>query len=634
MCVRLGAASKRAVESLSRWSLNLGRVALLAMMLLVVVDVTLRTTVQRLVPGDIELVRLLLIIVFFAGMAYTALVHGHVRVDLLVNRFSPTTKLGISMCGDMLSVGILAVLSWQLVVHAQRQLLSHFATGMLHVPMWPFALAIAFFIALFALSFLHNFFESLSKLIANGTRNYAWLAPAIIVTSLLLAMSLWSSIFLPIKIEAPTFGAISLLLLFLLIFLEVPIGAAMAIITLWAASYLTSPSGGLTLIAMASQSVASNYMWSVVPLFILMGQLVARGALGGDIYKTVYKWVGHLPGGLASATVGACGALAACVGDSLSGIVSTAPVALPEMRAYKYDPKLATACIAAGGTIGILIPPSLGFIVYGIAVEESIGRLFIAGIIPGILLTALLMLSITVRCKINPRLGPPGPSTTLREKLVSLKGSWSVLVLFLLVIGGIYGGILTPNEAGAIGAFGALVISIALRRLTLKGFNDAVKDAMQMTAMIFFIFIYAIALGQLICLTKLTFVMGDFIAGLAVPAYATLGAILLMYLILGCIMNALPALIITLPIIFPIVMALGFDPIWFGVLCVVMAEVGLITPPIGMNVFAMAGMVPDVPLYDIFRALIPFWIVMLFVVGLVVAFPQIALFLPNTMMGR
>ena len=412
------------------------------------------------------------------------------------------------------------------------------------------------------------------------------------------------------------------------------IGAAMAMVAFWGMAHLVSPGAGLALLGMTSQSVASNYVWSVGPLFMLMGLFVANAGFSKDIYKSAYKWLGHSPGGLASATISACGAFAAVVGDSLTGVVTMGTIGLPEMRKYKYDIKLATGSICAGGTIGILIPPSLGFIIYGIIVEESIGKLFIAGIIPGIILTVSMILSVYVRCRINPELGPRGPITPFREKLISLKDCFGVAFLFLLVIGGIYFGFFTPTEAGAIGAFGALVIGLAMGRFNFRNFSEAVISAIGLAAMIFFIFIYAIAITQFLAVTQLPILLAGYVAGLETPRYFTLCLILFSYLILGCVMNALPVVILTLPIIYPTISALGFDSIWFGVLLVMMVEIGQITPPIGMSVFGMSGVAPDVPMYTIFRGVFPFWLVMLAVVALVILFPQLALFLPNLMMGN
>jgi len=283
--------------------------------------------------------------------------------------------------------------------------------------------------------------------------------------------------------------------------------------------------------------------------------------------------------------------------------------------------------------LGLVIPPSLGFIVYGLITEQSIGRLFLAGFFPGILALICLILLVSVRCRINPALGPSGPKFSLPDRIVSVKDSWPVLLMFFLVMGGIWLGFFTPTEAGAIGVFSAIVIGVALRRFNFRGFVNSLVSGMRLTSIVFFIFVYATAFTQYLTVTQLPVVLAEFVSGLALPPYAILSIIMFVYLLLGCVMNALPALILTLPIVFPTVVALGFDPIWFGVLLVILVEIGQITPPIGMSVFAMKGVAREIPMYKIFAGVLPFWLVLLVVIVILTIFPQISLFLPNIMMG-
>ena len=602
---------------------------MLLMMFLITAEVTLRSLFKMPIPGTIELVQVMLIIVLYSGMASVGMRKDHIRVDILINKFSPLAKQITTICADLFSLGIVAILSWQNFVQALYLKSSGYLTGLLKLPTWPFAAATGVFIGILALAIIVNVLDELRELASGGIRRILWLIPGVLMVAVLYATAFGPDL-LPIDVDVEIFGIVSLLLLGGLIFLGVHIGAAMAMVAFWGMAHLITPGAGLSLIGMTSQSVASNYIWSVGPLFMLMGLFVANAGFSRDIYRTAYKWLGHTPGGLASATISACGAFAAVVGDSLTGVVTMGTIGLPEMRAYKYDTKLATGAICAGGTIGILIPPSLGFIIYGIIVEESIGKLFIAGIIPGILLTGLMVASVYVRCRINSALGPRGPITPLREKVISLKDCFGVIILFVLVIGGIYSGIFTPTEAGAIGGFGALV---AMKRFNFRSFKEAVTGAINLAAIVFFIFIYATAITQFLAVTQLPVMLADHVASLETSRYLTLCIILFTYLVLGCVMNALPVVILTLPIIYPTIQALGFDSIWFGVLLVMMVEIGQITPPIGMSVFAMSGVATDIPMYTIFKGVFPFWLIMLSVVILVMLFPQIALFLPNLMMG-
>jgi tripartite ATP-independent transporter DctM subunit len=302
------------------------------------------------------------------------------------------------------------------------------------------------------------------------------------------------------------------------------------------------------------------------------------------------------------------------------------------MTEYKYDIRLATGAIASGSTIGGLIPPSLAFIVYGVTVEQSIGRLFMAGILPGVLVTLTLIVLVTVLCSMNPTLGPPAPASTFREKVTSVRFSWPVLLLIVIVLGGIYGGFFTPTEAGAVGALGSLVIGLAMHRLPFRGSFDHAIGAVQMAGMIFFMMIYATAFAQFFAVTQLPIGLAKYITGLTVSKYITLTGILLLYFVLGFVLPSMPVIVLTMPIIFPAVTALGFDPIWFGVLMILLSQVALLTPPIGMTVFAMSG-VTNVPMYTIFRGVIPYWIVLLAVTVVLIAFPQISLVLPNLVFG-
>ena len=475
---------RRFIELFSHWCCIFGGVTLLAMMFLIVAEVTLRSLVKRPIPGTIEIVQVMLIIVLYSGMAALGLKKDHIRVDILLDKFPPLAKQVTTICAELVSLGIIFILSWQNFVQAHFLKSSGYLTGLLKLPTWPFAAITGIFIAAFALAIFVNLIDGLRGLFRSAKNKCLWLIPGLLTVLILYATAFWPG-FLPIEVGVETFGIVSLLLLGVLIFLGVHIGAAMAMIAFWGMAHLITPGAGLSLLGMTSQSVASNYVWSVGPLFMLMGLFVAKAGFSKDIYNSTYKWLGHSPGGLASATISACGAFAAVVGDSLTGVVTMGTIGLPQMRKYKYDVKLATGAICAGGTIGILIPPSLGFIIYGIIVEESISKLFIAGVIPGIILTILMVVSVYVRCRINPALGPRGPITHFREKLVSLKDSFGVVFLFLLVIGGIYLGFFTPTEAGAIGAFGALVVGLVMGRFNFRNFSEAVIAAIGLAAMIF-----------------------------------------------------------------------------------------------------------------------------------------------------
>ncbi|KPK21506.1 MAG: C4-dicarboxylate ABC transporter permease [Nitrospira bacterium SG8_3] len=425
-------------------------------------------------------------------------------------------------------------------------------------------------------------------------------------------------------------GLIGIGVLLLLLFSGMWLGFAMGFVGFLGLIYIVGFQGACKVLATLPYTTTAFYPISALPLFVLMGLIVGSAGLSTDLYDTAYKWFGRLPGGLAISTVFASGGFAAITGSSSASLVTIGSVALPEMKKYKYDPRLATGTVAAGGTIGILIPPSLGFILYAILTEESIGRLFMAGIIPGILEVIFYVALIYIMCLMNPALGPRGPKTMFGEKIRSLKNTWPVLLLFALVIGGIYGGIFTPTEAGAIGAFGAMVIILLMGRLNLRGLAAGTMEALKMTGMILILVLGAFIFAHFLALSKLPFLLSEFITGMDIPRYATLVCIIFLYIILGMFLEIFSSILLTVPILFPSILAMGFDPIWFGVIMVRVMEIGLITPPIGMNVFMLAG-VTDTPLGTIFRGIVPFVIADFVHVALLVIFPQISLYLPQTM---
>jgi C4-dicarboxylate transporter DctM subunit len=425
-------------------------------------------------------------------------------------------------------------------------------------------------------------------------------------------------------------GLLGVGILVVLLFLRVWIGIAMGVVGFLGFAVITNFQYACMIIGSVPYSSIANETVAAVPLFILMGAIVSNTGVGGDLYQTACKWFGQLRGGVAMATVVACGGFAAISGSSSAAAATMGKLALPEMKKYHYDNKLATGCVAAGGTIGILIPPSMGFILYGILTEISIGKLFMAGVIPGILEVVFYIGAIFIVCRFNPTLGPAGPKTVFKEKIASLKYTWAMLTLFLLVMGGIYGGWFTPTEAGAVGAFGAMVISGISGKVTRKNFSASILEAAQTTAMIVLLIASAFVFMKFMAVSRLPDFLAKYIAGLPFSAFHILMLIIFLYIILGMFLDIFAAILLTLPILFPVILSLGYDPIWYGVLMVRVMEVGLITPPMGMNVFILGG-VTDVPLGTIFKGVVPFVIADIFHIALLMIFPILSLFLPNVM---
>ena len=372
------------------------------------------------------------------------------------------------------------------------------------------------------------------------------------------------------------------------------------------------------------------YTISVMPMFVLMGLVISQTGIGSDLYYSAHKCIGQFRGGLAQATVVACAFLSAISGTSWTGIIVFSKTAMPEMRKYGYDDGLSTATISCSASMDILIPPSITFVMYGILTENSIGKLYIAGIIPGVIQALFYMATIYIVCRMNPNMGPAGPKTSLKEKVFSLKNAWATVALFIAVIGGIYMGVFTPTEAGAVGAFGSIVIAAIGKQLTVKRLVNSFKETVVMTGMILLMLVGTFMFMHFMALSRLPFAMSDFIVGLHLPNMVVMIAIILMYLILGGPLPELPLVMLTIPIIYPLVIALGFDPIWYGVIIVRMIAIGSISPPVGNNIFLISGL-SGVPLSTVYRGVIPFLIADVINVALLVAFPILSLYLVRMM---
>jgi len=424
-------------------------------------------------------------------------------------------------------------------------------------------------------------------------------------------------------------GLAGFAVLIILMFLRMPVGFVMALVGYLGFGIIISWSAASSLIIRDFYATFSSYNLTVVPLFVLMGQVAFHSGISGRLFNSANKFFGHLPGGLAIATIGACAGFSAVSGSTSATAATMASVALPEMKKFKYDPALATGVVAAGGSLGILIPPSTIFIIYGIMTEQSIGELFIAGVIPGILLSLFFIISILIWTRFNPEIGPRAPRSSWDEKIKSFSGIIETLILFVLVMGGLFAGFFTPTEAAGIGASGTIVIALAGRRLSWQGFVRALYDTTRISCMIFVVVAGATVFGHFLAVTQIPANIGSFVADLQFHPMIIMGFIIIIYLFLGCLMDSLAMIMLTIPIIYPVVLAMGFDPIWFGVVIVVIAEMGVITPPVGINAYVVAGVARDVPLHLIFSGALHMLYAMIALAALLLIFPQLATFLPQ-----
>ena len=426
-------------------------------------------------------------------------------------------------------------------------------------------------------------------------------------------------------------GIIGLVILIIVLFSRMPVGFVMALVGFVGFSYMVSLEAGLSLLAKDIFDIFGSYSLTVVPLFVFMGQLAFHAGISRRLYDSAYRFMGHWPGGMAMATIGACAGFAAICGSTNASAATMATVALPEMKRFRYDMKLATGTVAAGGSLGILIPPSVIFIIYGIMTEQSIGKLFASGILPGLLLACLFILTIYIWTRIRPELGPRGPRASLKEKLRSLLGVLEMLIIFSLVMGGLFKGFFTPTEAGAVGAFCTLALAMIRRQINWQGFLQSLVETTRISCMVLVIVTGATVFGHFLAITRIPFELAGWVKGLPLPPWGIMGVIIFIYLIGGCFMDSLALILLTIPIFFPVALNIGYDPIWFGVIIVMVTQIGVITPPVGVNVYVVSGVAKDVPLEIIFKGTFPLLLALIAAVILMVIFPQIALFLPSFM---
>jgi tripartite ATP-independent transporter DctM subunit len=424
-------------------------------------------------------------------------------------------------------------------------------------------------------------------------------------------------------------GVIGFIVLVIIFLLRMPVGFAMAFVGVLGLSYLISPEVALYVLARDFFSIFSSYSLTVIPMFTLMGCIASESGMSRRLYDAGYVLFGKFPGGLALATVLGCAGFAAINGSTSATAAAMGKVCIPEMKRYKYDNSLSTGIVAAAGTLGIMIPPSTIFIVYGILTEQSIGKLFISGVFPGLIIAALLMVTVAILCWRNPKLAPVAAASTFKEKMEALIGVIEMLVLFFFVIIGLFLGWFSPTQAGAAGVAGAILIGLITKQLKWQGFLNALKDTVRITAMVMVIVAGATVFGHFIAITRIPMVLSGWVGSLPLPPMGIMAVIIVIYLMGGCFMDSLAMITLTIPIFYPVVLALGVDPIWFGVIIVLVVEMGVITPPVGLNVYVIKGIAPDVPLETIFKGIFPFLAALVVAAIILLLFPQIATFLPS-----
>ncbi|MGI6086759.1 MAG: TRAP transporter large permease [Kiritimatiellia bacterium] len=426
-------------------------------------------------------------------------------------------------------------------------------------------------------------------------------------------------------------GILGCVALFLLLLSSMPVAFVMLLVGTVGFAVVVSPQAALTMVCSDVFNTISSHSLTVIPLFVFMGQVAFHAGISKRLFNAAYNWLGWLPGGLAMATVGACAGFGAICGSGPATAATMSAVALPEMKRYRYNMELATGTVAAGGTLGMLIPPSVVFIVYGVMTEQSIGKLFMAGVVPGLLIAVLFCVMIWWQCRRRPSLGPAAQGITWSARWRSLSGVIETLLLFALVIGGMFAGWFTPTEAAAVGAAGSLLIAVVRRQLSRQALVRALMETARTSCMVMIIVAGAVIFGRFLAVTRIHFELATWLTALAAPPWMVVALIVLFYLVCGCFIDALGLVMLTIPIFYPVIQSLNYDLIWFGVLIVVVTQMGVISPPVGVNVYVVSGMERDVALHTVFKGALPFLACLILAAALLVAFPQLSLWLPSLM---
>ncbi len=608
-----------------QWPSN---IAICVMPIVICVDIVMRFFGKAML-GSIEVQNNLLVLNTFSTIALLQITHTHMGIELIYDNFSDFFKKVADCMVSTLSFSVLCLLAYQAFNTFVKK--TGYLSDELFIPVQVYYIIPVIGLALACIMAGFNMIKDLWLNFIN--KRIVEIILGILLTCAIIYFPFWYKA-ADFDISYFALGGIIFLIMFFLLFCKMPIAWVMCTAgAIGLAIVSRSLIPAMSYIGSTPYAAVAQNAFVALPMFVLMGTLILYSGISQDLFECANKWIGHKPGGLGIATIAGCTGFAAVSGDSMATAVTMGSVALPEMEKLKYDNALSTGALAAGGTLGILIPPSSGFIIYGIVTETSIGRLFLAGVIPGLLLASMFMLYIYYVAKTSPEKAPAGQRYPYSERLRSLSGVLPMIALFVLVLGGIILGIFSPTEGGGVGAMGAFLFALAKGKASYANISTALKVAGSLSAKRMSIMIGVGILGYFFAATRLPFEIADWLTGFDLNRYIILAIIIFVFIILGCVMNVMPMLTLILPSLFPSIVALGFDPVWFGVVSVMVMEMGQITPPVGVVVFALAGVATKIPMVTIFRGIVPFLMLIILGVVIVTAFPGLATWLPNTVIG-
>jgi tripartite ATP-independent transporter DctM subunit len=618
------------VGTFSRWTNVVGIAILFLMVCLTFVDVVLRYVFNLPITGIVEVTEVLMIMAVFLAIAHTQNVKGHISIDLITSKLKPKARLVMECITTLIGLILFGVAVWQEVIQFLWFLERNSTHGQeyIMIPSAPFSGIIVIGCVSMALLLLRDFLANLAEALKLGLTRFNVLLIIGIPISVVALAILWMQPTIG-QISLPSLGLIGILVSIILFLSGMPIAFVLLLTSVVFIGHIRGPQTALDLLGGELYSCTGTYTWSVLPFFVILGFVSLYAKFGEDLYHTAHQWFGHIRGGLAVATIGASTGFAAIVGESVSAIATMGAVALPEMRKYKYDDRLSTGSITGGSILGPIIPPSAAFIIAGLLTQMSIGDLFIAGIIPGVIMAVLYVITIYVWCRLNPKIATLGERTGWVPRLTSLKASGPVLVLFLLVIGGIYGGVFTPTEGGSVGAVVALIIGIAMRRFTWKTFAQTLIEAGKVISMVFLILIGAVMFTRFVAWCNVSNTLTELILSADLSPTAFVLLVLLVFFGLGWFIDLTPLLLIGIPIAYPIAVSLGVNTIWFITLAIITINLGALTPPVGISLFTLKGMAQDIPIGTIYKGSLPFVLGTVIAIAIVFAVPPCATWLPG-----
>jgi C4-dicarboxylate transporter, DctM subunit len=628
---------EKVITRISQGSTIISAIIIMVMMLLTVADVFLRYVFRSPLIWNYDLQSVLIVCVIFLGIAYVQIKRRHIQIDIITTHLSKTNRIWFEFINFIIFLCFTVLVTWQMSMETQQAfILNDYLEGIVRIPVWPAKGSIALGCGLLSIILIFHIIQDFQILVRSrqteGLKK-GWYIKLIAILAVLVLIVVGTIFLKDIAPGPTTIGWIALIVILLLLLLGTPIAAVTGLTSIWGVFLLSGDRAALGMAASKPFQFALSSIMTCVPLFIAMGIFAGMAGFASNAYETGRRWLQGIPGGLVHATIFGSAMFAAASGVSSASCATFAKMVLPEMRKLGVKDWLAIGSVACSSTLAIMIPPSLMLVTYALLTQQSVGKLLIAGFVPGIIQAIMYMIMVYIMCRLDPSLIPKGSHYNWKERFVSLKYAWGILFIVFVVMGGIYTGVFTPIEAAAIGTFVAFVAVLVTQKFQFKNINAGLLDTVSLTSSIILIIIGGMMFGTFLAQSRLPTMLTEAIVAANLSPLGVMIAVMVFYLIIGSFMDSLSVLIITLPIVYPLVTSLGWDPIWFGIIITLNIEVSLVSPPYGLNLFILQATVPDLKMSVLYKGVMPFILNDIVRMALFIAFPQIVLWLPNLMWG-